>query len=242
MKLQTLVLILGINFFFGLSVKSEAQLSSLEKADSLFDNHEYTGAYQIYDSLFFDGSATESMLLKMALINEGLGDYPKALYFLTIFQELSSSDEGEKKIQELAKVHDLSGYNYGDLVYVRKIFFENFEFIISIIFLLTLGIAFKQAWNFYKRKEKNISGMLMTIFLGIVLILFINFKNTQNLTGVFMAPMGYLMEGPSAGSSVLGKIKSGEKIVIKGEIDTWLKVEYEGGIGYIRTNQAWLLD
>jgi Bacterial SH3 domain len=242
MKLQILVLFFGIIFFLGFAFEEKANFNALERGDSLFETQEYTHAYQIYDSLFLEGSASETMLLKMALINEGLGEYPKALYFLTLFQQIEESDEAEKKIQELAKEHDLSGYNYGDFDYVRKIFFEYFELIISILFLITLGFALQQAQNFFKKKEHSLSGLLMTFALGLTLILLIRYRETQNTTGIFMAPLGYLMEGASAGSQVLGKIKPGEKIQIEGKTDTWLQVEYKGALGYIRANQVWLVN
>ena len=44
-------------------------------------------------------------------------------------------------------------------------------------------------------------------------------------------------KGPSSKASVLGKLRNGnEYVVVVGEVDNWLEVEYNGQIGYVHRN------
>jgi hypothetical protein len=55
----------------------------LQRADSLFEQREYTEAFSLYNTLLAtDRVCSPAMLMKMAYIQEGLGDYSEALYYL----------------------------------------------------------------------------------------------------------------------------------------------------------------
>ena len=72
------------------------------KADSLFQEKKYMEALTQYDSVFNAGFYTESMLLKMAYINEGLGRNEDAIYYLKFLNRENPSLELQSKIEELA--------------------------------------------------------------------------------------------------------------------------------------------
>ena len=105
------ILIFGSHvLLFGQSVSQE-----LEIADSLFAKKKYTQSFDIYTGILENyESRSPSMLLKMAFIREGLGDYSTALYYLSQYYLLTSNKQVLKKMEEVAKDHDLKGYTYTD--------------------------------------------------------------------------------------------------------------------------------
>src|SRR5688500_9317335 len=104
-----------ILFLLALSVGSQQAYSQptnqLQKADSLFAQHQYTEAFKIYQQLLHrQEKYSPQMLLKMAFIQEGLKNYTQALYFLHLYHTKYPSRLALRKIEELARAHKLTGY------------------------------------------------------------------------------------------------------------------------------------
>jgi uncharacterized protein YgiM (DUF1202 family) len=65
-----------------------AETRELVKADSLFEQKKYTESFDLYEQILDEEQlASPKMLLKMAFIKEGLGDYSRALYFLNVYYQ-----------------------------------------------------------------------------------------------------------------------------------------------------------
>src|SRR5699024_6607043 len=127
------VLIVLLLLFSTQTTKAQSDESILKKADSLFEANRYTQSLALYHQLFKEQDAySPQMLLKMAFINEGLGNYSKALYYLNIYYLKTSDKEVRLKIEELAEKHQLSGYQFTDVD-----FFLNFyhRYLSELIFL-----------------------------------------------------------------------------------------------------------
>jgi hypothetical protein len=106
-------------------LQNEASVEEkLPLADSLFNNKKYTEAYAIYNDLLDEGRASSSMLLKMAFIREGLGDYSGALYHLNLNYLKTSSKRVLLKMEDLAKKHNLVGYEYTDYDYFLSFYYK----------------------------------------------------------------------------------------------------------------------
>ncbi|MGB3465691.1 MAG: hypothetical protein WBA74_10490, partial [Cyclobacteriaceae bacterium] len=72
-------------FFFSFCALSHSVLADpgdrLTTADSLFQAKKYTESFELYEQIIVEDMAySPAMLLKMAFIKEGLGDYSNALY------------------------------------------------------------------------------------------------------------------------------------------------------------------
>ena len=84
------IVLLGI---FSFSNRIISKNLNLNKADSLFNLQIYTEAKLIYDSLYYkENLYSESMLLKMALIEEGLENYEKSIYYLSQYQSINNNE------------------------------------------------------------------------------------------------------------------------------------------------------
>ncbi|MFL3022164.1 MAG: hypothetical protein ACJZZG_01075 [Cytophagales bacterium] len=71
---------------------------SKEKADSLFNQNNYLESKKIYDSIFYkENQFSNSMILKMSAIEESIGNYEKAIFYLELFQKQNDKDQVNKK-------------------------------------------------------------------------------------------------------------------------------------------------
>ncbi len=67
------------------------------------------------DQLFReDQVVSPAVLMKMAFIQESLGDYSEALYYLNEYFLLTSDEGAVQKMQQLSEQHSLRGYAYTD--------------------------------------------------------------------------------------------------------------------------------
>ena len=88
-KILTL-LIFSLSFSYG----------SIDKADSLFYQNNYLESKKIYDSIFYtENQFSNSMILKMSAIEERIGNYEKAIFYLELFQKQEDKDQVNKKIR-----------------------------------------------------------------------------------------------------------------------------------------------
>ena len=205
---------------------------SLNKADSLFNLKIYTEAKLIYDSLYFKESLySESMLLKMALIEEGLENYEKSIYYLSQYQSINNNESSEIKIQKIANNYDLKGYEKNDFDYLQNILKENRIIIIYSLLLLILLIF---VINIYRiLKSKKAPTLLPTFYvISILFLLIININLPKS--GIVYFENTFIMEKPSSGSNLYQIVKKGDKLKIIGEESVWYKIKINETEKYIR--------
>jgi|AP17_2_1055511.scaffolds.fasta_scaffold05009_2 uncharacterized protein YgiM (DUF1202 family) len=217
---------------FSFSNKIISKNLSLDKADSLFNLKIYTEAKLIYDSLYFKESLySESMLLKMALIEEGLENYEKSIYYLSQYQSINNNESSEIKIQKIANNYDLKGYEKNDFDYLQNILKENRIIIIYSLLLLILLIF---VINIYRiLKSKKAPTLLPTFYvISILFLLIININLPKS--GIVYFENTFIMEKPSSGSNLYQIVKKGDKLKIIGEESVWYKIKINETEKYIR--------
>ena len=205
---------------------------SLNKADSLFNLKIYTEAKLIYDSLYYKESLySESMLLKMALIEEGLENYEKSIYYLSQYQSINNNESSEIKIQKIANNYNLEGYEKNDFDYLQNILKENR---IIIIYSLLLSILLIFIINIYRiLKSKKAPTLVLTFYIiSILFFLIININLPKS--GIVYFENTFIMEKPSSGSNLYQIVKKGDKLKIIGEESVWYKIKINETEKYIR--------
>lgn len=113
--ISTVLLLVSFNTF--------SQELELKDADSLFYNENYAKSKKIYDSIFYINKFySESMLLKMAMIEEKLNNYEKSIYYLSIIQRENNDNLIQEKINQIASKNQLETYNLSDIDYLNVFF------------------------------------------------------------------------------------------------------------------------
>ncbi|ELR68708.1 hypothetical protein C900_05891 [Fulvivirga imtechensis AK7] len=206
------------------------------QADSLFQARKYTESFEIYQHLLHkERLVSPSMLLKMAFIKEGLGDYTQALYYLNLYYLHTADKKALTKMEELAKKKDLRGYEFNDLEFFKTIFFKYFNEIVLV--LLTISLLLMVLILYRKKADQRPVGLAISIVVVLGLLFYtLNFGKDYN-RGIITQNNTYLMEGPSAGAKVVTIIGKGHRLPIGGQKDVWTQTEWEGKEAYVKQDK-----
>jgi hypothetical protein len=234
MQWLTLKNVVIIFSFMLASTAANAQVSGfrLDTADSLFKSKRYTQSMEHYKSIFAGGHYSPAMLLKMAYIEEGLGQTGQALYYLNLYFNATSDKTVLDKMEELADKFHLEGYQQTDRGRVLT-FYSDFRWPVGLslmaVAVLLLGIAFNQRLKKRQALVPVILLVLVLVFLGTH-----TFLSSRDAKGIVAHANTQLMDGPSPGAGVISVIDGGHRVAIVGHKDVWIKIQWQGTTAYIR--------
>ena len=204
------------------------------KADSLFELKKYVDAKNLYENFFFEKEIySNSMLLKMAFIEEGLENYDKALIFLSYHYNETFDDETLEKIISIAEKNELLGFEQNDITYFKNYYKKNKSSINSILILLLILYFI---FGVYKTSQNFVPFILF--FLIVLLILN---QNILKIEGIISKDKTFIMNGPSPGSDIYDIINKGSKVIISNDNSIWYEINIDGGKKYIRKKNVMLI-
>ena len=241
--LQKHILKIAVIFFLCTSTLVFAQSevpSSLDIADSLFQQKQYTQSLELYQSILHtDRQFTPAMLLKMAYIQEGLGHLSQSMYYLNLYYLNTHDEHTLQKMEEIAVKNKLTGYESSDITKALFLLNENrisitWSLLAICLFLFSIAV-------FQKRRKVN--PQVALTFLGIVLIMLVTHTNLKFISdsAILTAQQTYLMSGPSAGSSVIAIVKEGHKVEVHEKNDVWMKVTWNDREVYVKEDDLLLI-
>jgi tetratricopeptide (TPR) repeat protein len=236
LNFKNIILIKLIVLLTFTNVLAQENEKDIEVADSLFNQQKYTQSFEIYNRILkTDNLTSPAMLLKMAYIKEGLGDYSNALYYLNLYYLQTHNKRALRKMEDLAKKYNLQGYKYTDMEFFMNIFYRYYS---AIVYSLSGLVLILIGYIVYKKLQlKTNPGFSLFYLLIVVAILFyvVNFgKRYQK--GIIISQDTYLMAGPSSGSKLIAIADLGHRVHVLGKEDVWVKVEWEGSTAYIKEN------
>lgn len=205
----------------------------LQRADSLFAQQRYTQAYQEYERVLEREQASPGMLLRMAYIQESLGNVSSALYFLNLYYQQTTDKEVLVKIEELAASKNLAGYEYSDEDYFRAVLEQNRPLVLMGL-MVVCGLFFLLiVYRRFRQHERPVwLGVVLVLLLGVVFY----FVQTPLIPerAIIVQDGAPLMSGPSGGSSLIRQVNKGHRLKVLGREDVWYRVEWENRELYIK--------
>lgn len=234
-------LLIFSSFMGGEIYAQEAPIEHLKQADSLFAQQQYTESLKLYDQLYSQASmVSPAMLLKMAFIQEGLGEYSEALYYLSEYYLMTSDDAAVEKIATLSKEHNLRGYEFSDFDLIQSFIRKNqYIFIYILLAIALVGLSY---FIFREKQETEKPygfGIAYALLLGMLFYL-TNFSLTPD-HAIITASNTYIMTAPSAGAEVLNVSSKGHRVKVAGQEDVWTKIEWNGETAFVRQDNLRLL-
>ena len=226
-KFLYLILFIGLNFN-SLAFESFSIEALKNTADSLFTQKNYVDAKLIYDEIYFNRNIkSDDIILKSALINEGLKQFEWTLFFLEKYLQAHPNDEKtEAKINQITQQNNLTGYEKDDLSLIFNfIIYYQIEILAIISLLLITFLILNQL-----KKNKYFTVIAVSVFLLIITVMFQSYSSKSE---AIVIENSFLMEAPSGASNQLQKIKPGNKIIILDEVDIWLKISANDKEAYI---------
>jgi tetratricopeptide (TPR) repeat protein len=215
------------------SFSSQADTADLLNADSLFQSKNYQEALVIYESILNEGQAySPAMLLKMAFISEGIGDYPKTILYLSKYYEHNPSPQIPIKIRELTHQTSLVGYSMSDGQQFLSILTDNGQLITAVLALLLILSLIALVLKGFKT-----GFAVASLFLVAMVALSNNFLKKPE-TGIVTGSPSLIMDHPSAGGNLIKQVGSGHRVVIKSSVDIWYKIEWGNQTAYVKKDQV----
>ena len=173
------------------------------------------------------------MLLKMAFIKEGLGDYTNALYYLNLYYLKTYNKKALKKMENLAEQNKLSGYNYDDVEFFLNLYYQyqlQIDLLVAGLMFMFFGILIYQ-----KRTKKLSPGLPRVVYICLLLtLLIINNFARERTKAIVTASEAYLMKGPSPGADVVEVISQGHRVDILDQDDVWVKISWNEEEAFIK--------
>ncbi len=234
---KILVLIL---FLLTTHLIAQPTTQMVQKADSLFAAKQYTQSLELYKEVLKQHKYSESMLLKMAFIQEGLGQISEALYFLNLYYQASDDALALSKIEELAKKHHLQGYSSSQSKQISLLFKKYYGTILKLLAGCTILLF--ALLIYLRRQGLNQMPVAISILASLALLFYhVNFSQRSN-SGIIHYNSTYLMSGPSAGSSVVEIIDEGHLLDVLGKKDIWVHTKWMNQDVYVKEDQILMIE
>ena len=218
---------------------SGAMLTS--RADSLYRLGQWAGAAELFElALSKEQPASGPMLLKLARAYEQQGDVAKVLYYLQVFSKRNPDEAVLRKMNDIARVNSLSGYETSDLNYFY-LFYRQYGIYLTAVLLL-LGMYVFGVLLFKSMRREETSTRLKTVIMAylVTVLIFINLPEGYE-SGITRSDHVYLRTDPSAAAPVVTTLGRGNKVNILSSRDIWWRIFYNNGLYYIRKDAVWLI-
>jgi lipopolysaccharide export LptBFGC system permease protein LptF len=171
------------------------------------------------------------MLLKMAFISEGKGDYSSSSYFLAKYYDQNPNQRVITKIKSLTEQVNLQGYELDDSDRLFK-FVSDFQTELSSTFSFLLFLSLILLFVFRTKADKP-RYYLPTVVL-IVLVFVINNFLSEPKTGIVTGSPTLIMDQPTSGGKLIQVVEPGHRVIIKSTKDVWYEVTWGGKVAFVK--------
>ena len=235
MRIFRIIVILFTSSFF-----CENSYSSTQKAYSLFNLKRYSESKILYDSIFYkENKYSNSMLLKMATIEESLDNYEKSIYYLELFQKNKNENKVLDKINDIVDDKNLNGFENSD----KKIFINIYKkYRSNILALLLTLISIIFIVNLVRYFRKNVINFVLPFFYisRLLSLLIINIKPPSD--AIVFKDYTFIMKEPSSGSDLYSILNKGDKLIVSKDLEVWYEIILNGKKRYVRKKNVRLID
>lgn len=213
------------------------------RADSLFKKQSYTQALNYYETGLDSStnSVSPSVFLKVAFIAERFGDIPKAIFYLSKYNQLFPSTIVTAKIGELAEKEGFQGYQKNDLNNILTFIAAYYFYIIMAFVLVGVGMFYILFTKFSRNQRylKRHSAILLIYLAGLLFVVNspLSIKNV-----IVKSSVAELRSEPSGASQALRSVNAGDKLDYLGKVDIWNRVKVGSDVYFINQNNCWELD
>jgi lipopolysaccharide export LptBFGC system permease protein LptF len=183
------------------------------------------------DLLNNEETFSPAMLLKMAFISEGKGDYSSSSYFLAKYYDQNPNQRVITKIKSLTEQVNLQGYELDDSDRLFK-FVSDFQTELSSTFSFLLFLSLILLFVFRTKADKP-RYYLPTVVL-IVLVFVINNFLSEPKTGIVTGSPTLIMDQPTSGGKLIQVVEPGHRVIIKSTKDVWYEVTWGGKVAFVK--------
>lgn len=213
----------------------------LHQADSLFATGDQAQAARLYERSISKGKTpTDAMLLKLASAYEQQNNVPRLLYYLGVYFDRHPDDIVLRRMNDIARANNLSGYETDDLNYFY-LFYRKYGIYLLLFLLIPAGYAFTVLVSKSLRKLPIPGRQKGVVFVYLLLLLVFTNLPQSIQSGITNRPRVFLRTDPSAAAPVAEVVGPGHKVNILGTKDIYLRVLWHNKLYFIRQDKVWLI-
>jgi tetratricopeptide (TPR) repeat protein len=214
----------------------------LAQADTLFNQQQYTQALGIYEQVFAQtGKSSPAMLLKMAYVEEGKGNYTRALYLLSVYYIQKPNLQAVHKMKEIAAAYNLQGYELKDMDFFMILYQRYYTYFTLALLLVCFIWLASLVVRKIRREYLPVRHLIGCMLFLVVALLFLNVKKSDQ-RAIISRDNVYLMSAPSAGAALIYIAQKGHRLDVQEEQDIWVKVLWNGKPAFIRKQNVWFIE
>jgi uncharacterized protein YgiM (DUF1202 family) len=157
------------------------------------------------------------------------------MYFLNLYFLATNDKAVLEKMEELAKKHNLEGYETSDVDRVLTFYHDYYAqitYALAALVLLMISIIFYTRFRLHVRP---IAGFTFVIIFLIAFFIHLNLGRTVH-TAIITHNNTFIMDGPSPGAAVIQIASDGHRVEVIGKKDVWFKIRWNGNVAYVKEN------
>jgi len=240
--LKKIIFFLILNLAFLQLAKCQSDVKEIKIADSLYKTENYDASELIYErNLKKTHNPSTIFFLKLASIKEKKGDFLKSIYYLNKAFELSPSGKILTKLNEIASLHELKGYELSDFNFLILFYKQYSGFLIALLMILGIYIFVILFIKKYKSEfaPLNQNIFLLVYLIGVALLLNLPDKYHQ---GIINHDGVLLRLQPSSAAPIVERIDKGNRLNVLGGNDIWKRVIWNDQFLYLKESDIWLVE
>jgi hypothetical protein len=224
-------------FFSKISVAAARARPKL--ADSLFDQGQYAAALPFYRAqIWQQRQLSPQILLRLAYAEHQESHYAAEMLYLNMALARQPRLSTWRQLVALAQRQRLVGYpatwQQDVRVQVQRYYYSILQGLLSLAVLLAVGLLLRRG-----RTGRNgwVGYSCYLLAVGAYLWLL-----QPVPTGVIARPGTALMDGPGAGAAWLSTAAPGDRLLVLGRQDIWLRVRWQERVAYVRAADTFIIE
>ncbi len=212
---------------------------ALPRVDSLLAARQYAAATALLrGQVWGQRRASARALLQLAYAQQQLGHYPAALLYLGLAQARQPRLDTWRQQAALAARHRLVGYptTWQQELRVRaqRYYYPGLQLLLAGAVLGAVGLGWR--W----RRTRPGAWLGYASYLGVAGAYLLALAPTP--VGLVARPGAVLMAGPGAGAAWLSTAAAGDRLLVLGHEDIWLRVRWQERVAYVREADTFVIE
>ena len=240
--LKKIIFFSFLNLTFLQLAYSQSDVEILKRADSLYKAENFGAAELFYEQNIRKLTNPSNVLfLKLASIKEKKGDFLKSMYYLNKAYELNPSEKILAKLNEMAVLHELKGYELSDFNFLILFYKQYSGFLIALLMMLGIYIF---VILFIKKYNRNYMPFNQKVFLAVYLFgvgLLLNLPDKYH-QGIINHDGVFLRSEPSSAAPIEMSVDKGNRLNVLGGNDIWRRVIWNDKFLYLKESDIWLVE
>jgi uncharacterized protein YgiM (DUF1202 family) len=169
----------------------------------------------------------------MAYIQEGLNRISQSAYYLNLYYIATRDAAAQSKLEEMANKYRLEGYNASETDRVISVYQQYSDLITISLTSLAVFFFLLSMIQGFRYHMKPYAAWSLLLFISVILVVHLKMGDRFS-QAIIVNNNSYLMDGPSAGASVISVVRDGHRVHILGKEDVWLRISWGDSEAYIK--------